>query len=133
MAVAAALALLLSGCVPAAATVPALERKATADDVLPVGIVGTSEFDPETARYIATYHGVDIYLAKQTSEKFDVLCLIMYADASGVSGSVCGGGDHFGLTLGRVGVSADFVRHGVTPRDIEPGWTQLSDNVVVQG
>ncbi|GAA4148812.1 hypothetical protein [Leifsonia shinshuensis] len=131
VAVTIAASMLLAGC--ASDSVPALERTATAADALPAGLVAGNGFDPETARHVASHRGVEIYLAKKLSEKFDVVCLILYQDTVPATwASSCGAGERIALTLDRANVAAEFIRHGVTSGDLRPGWTKLSDNVLVQ-
>lgn len=130
--VAAAVAVALSGCTPAG--VPALERTATPADVLPANMNGTGGFDPDTARHVATRDGVAYYLAKQTGDVTDGVCLIVTLKTEPVQwASSCGFGEWFGLEWAPGKVNAEFHRHSLTAGDVKPGWSQLSENVTVEG
>lgn len=126
-----AVAAALAGCAPA--TVPALERRATPADTLPAGVTGFNGFDPASARHVASRDGVEFYLAKQTGEVRDGVCLVATkATVPAEWASACGDGPWFGLNWAHGNVNAEFHRNGVTDTDVKPGWSQLSENVTVE-
>jgi hypothetical protein len=121
----------LTGCTPS--TIPDLERTAEPVDALPAGVQGSSGFDPDTARHIASHGGVEFYLAKQTGDLAAGLCLVVVKPVEPVQwASSCSVADYFGLTWDPGGVNAEFYRHGVTDDIVKPGWSQISENVIVE-
>lgn len=124
-------AVVLAGC--ATTQVSALERTAEPDDALPVNLTGSSGFDPATARHVATRGEVDFYLAKQTGDLVDGVCLVVTKEAEPLEwASSCSAGEWFGFTWAPGHVNAEFYRRGVTAGDVKPGWTQLSENVIAE-
>lgn len=127
-----AAAALLAGCTPAG--VPALERTATPSDVLPSGVTGTTGFDTDSARHVASRDGVEYYLAKQSGDdRFAGVCLVVTIPSEPQQwASSCGSGEWFGLEWAPGHVNAEFYRHGVTADVVKPGWSRIAENVVVQ-
>ncbi|MCI0155256.1 hypothetical protein KNO15_00885 [Leifsonia shinshuensis] len=129
-----AAAMLMAGCT--SGSVPALERAAEPADALPGDLTGFSGFDPETARHIASKDGVEYYLAKQSGDidLVNGVCLVLTTATEPLQwASSCGAGDWFTLEWAPGTVNAEFFRHGVTAGDVKPGWTQVSENVIVEG
>lgn len=122
----------LAGC--AQAGVPALERAATNEDMLPAEFTDTPGFDHETARHVASAEGVEFFLARQGGDaSAQSVCLIVYPTETPANwASGCGEGDRIGVSTA-TGVMAEFVRHGVSNDDVKPGWTRVAENVIVSG
>ncbi|MEY9850615.1 hypothetical protein ABH923_000293 [Leifsonia sp. EB41] len=121
----------LSGCTPS--TVPDLERTAEPTDALPAGVQGFSGFDPDTTRHIASHRGIEFYLAKQTGDLATGLCLVVVKPVEPVQwASSCSAAEYFGLQWDAGDVNAEFYRHGVTDDIVKSGWSQISENVIVE-
>ncbi|MBN9633279.1 MAG: hypothetical protein J0I18_22190 [Actinobacteria bacterium] len=126
----AAAATLLTGCT--AGSVPTLERTAEPADALPANQTGYNGFDPNTARHIASRAGVEYYLAKQSGDPVNVVCLVATTATEPLQwASSCSAGGWFTLEWAPGKVNAEFFRHGVTADEVKPGWTQVSEKVIV--
>ena len=139
-AIAFALAVLLSGCAPAAtaaehsatptptATTPAFLAAEQGDaDRLPDGVAQSMRIDPESTRYQGSWDGRQVFLGVKSAGS---VCLVMttFSDASKWT-AACGDGN---------GVVIDELPNGTTAKYLPmatqaapEGWTRLSDYVFV--
>ena len=140
VAIAFALAVLLSGCAPAAtaaehsappsptATTPAfLGGEQEEADRLPEGVAQEMRIDPDSTRYQGSWDGRQVFLGVKTAGS---VCLVMttFSDASKWT-AACGDGN---------GVVIDELPNGTTAKYLPmatqaapEGWTRLSDYVFV--
>lgn len=116
------LTLVLSACTGSG--YPAMDRPATADDVLPADFdpMDLSGLDRESARFEATYDGIDYYIVRDDNGG---VCMAVAAGESSIT--ACGEGN---VSAGVPGVfSAQLVAEPARDAD---GYIAISDNIRVK-
>lgn len=127
-----ATALLLAGC-SGQAGIKALDRDATADDVLPAFVIVPEPANAETARLLATRNGIQ-YFAVQSDDLKTACLAVVQGDESTSWQMGCGQNNGSGKILdlqGAGSLSASLWADGSDTGTIEPGWIKLTDNVLV--
>jgi hypothetical protein len=132
---AAACALLLSGCAANAPATPAVfHREATAEDVFPAGLAIPEDPLMENVRLLADVDGVRYYGA--ISEGPAAVCLVKVPDNSqGDFIAGCGSSAVPGRIVtvsGAGGTAATFVTDGFETKMLEDqGWRKVQENVLI--
>ena len=133
LAVAFAGVLLLAGCSNAAG-IKALDREATADDVLPEGFA-VEELVGQP-RFLATRDGVKYFVARGRTGATACVVAVPESDPND-AWAACGplGSDQVIVTTSSEdGTSTQLVRDGFDSKKLESeGWTRIHDNLLIRG
>lgn len=126
-------ALLLSGC-SGQLGITALDRDALPEDALPAFVTVPEPANQETARLLATRAGVRYFVAE--SDDSTTACLAVVPPGEPPNWFVgCGPNTGTGQIIESSGAGVPSTRllaDGSETGKLEPGWTKVTDNILVQ-